>query len=166
MYSCSVCNKGFDSHRKLNGHKSIHKEGGRYSVSRKTKIQIECLSCKQLTYNPKYCNMSCQHKYEWDKRFEQISNGEVLSNGFMRRYITETRSYVCESCDCGSVWNGKPITLQLDHIDGNSDNNTLGNIRWLCPNCHTQTETWCARNKKNSVRSSRREKYKAGLAQR
>jgi hypothetical protein len=162
MYECNVCNKEFDSHRKLNGHKSIHKENGRYSVSRRTKQEIECLNCKTLTYNPKYCSMNCQQTHKWNNKYNKISEGDILSEGYMRRYITETKGYKCEDCGCGSTWNNKPITLQLDHIDGNSDNNSLDNIRWLCPNCHTQTDTWCARNKKNSVRSNRRNKYKPG----
>lgn len=165
MYQCNLCNKEFDSYRKLNGHKSIHKQNGRYSVSRSKKVLKECLSCKKLTTSPKYCSMECHRTYEWHKRFNQISEGVVLSEDSMRRYVTETRGYKCEECGCGSTWNSKPITLQLDHVNGNSDNNSLDNIRWLCPNCHTQTETWCARNKKNSVRSKRRLKY-AGLAQR
>ena len=43
--------------------------------------------------------------------------------------------------------------MQLDHIDGNSDNNFLDNLRLLCPNCHTQTETFSTRQKKNTVRN-------------
>lgn len=162
MYECNICNKQFDSHRKLNGHKSSHRENGRYSVSRKTKQKIECTNCKTLTYNSKYCSMNCQQTHKWVILFNKISEGEILSEGYMRRYLTETKGYVCEDCGCGSTWNGKHITLQLDHIDGNSDNNALNNIRWLCPNCHTQTETWCARNKKNTIRSKRRNKYKPG----
>jgi 5-methylcytosine-specific restriction endonuclease McrA len=38
--------------------------------------------------------------------------------------------------------NGKPITLQIDHIDGDRENNTFENLRFICPNCHSQTETW------------------------
>ena len=162
MFECNVCNKEFDSYRKLNGHKSTHKEGGRYSVSRKTKQTISCANCRGLTYNPKFCSLSCQQTYKWNISFDKIAKGEILSEGYMRRYVTEIRGYKCEDCGCGSTWNHKPITLQLDHIDGNSDNNSLENIRWLCPNCHTQTETWCARNKKNSIRSKRRNKYKPG----
>lgn len=48
---------------------------------------------------------------------------------------------------CGiSEWNAKPITLQLDHINGNSSDHRLENLRLLCPNCHSQTDTWCGKN--------------------
>jgi hypothetical protein len=43
-------------------------------------------------------------------------------------------------------WCGKPIVLELDHIDGNFNNNSSDNIRYLCPNCHSQTETSSGRN--------------------
>jgi 5-methylcytosine-specific restriction endonuclease McrA len=49
-------------------------------------------------------------------------------------------------------WNNKPLTLHLHHIDGVHNNNELSNVRLLCPNCHSQTETYC--NKKKSPSSS------------
>ena len=54
--------------------------------------------------------------------------------------------YECTGCGIGDTWNGNPITLQLDHIDGNNKNNLLSNLRWLCPNCHSQTKTFAGKN--------------------
>jgi hypothetical protein len=53
-----------------------------------------------------------------------------------------------EKCnECGiKEWNNKSISLQLDHIDGNNHNHVLNNLRLLCPNCHSQTDTWCGKN--------------------
>lgn len=50
-----------------------------------------------------------------------------------------------EECeDCGITdWRGKKLVLQLDHRDGNSFNHELTNLRLLCPNCHSQTATYC-----------------------
>jgi Zn finger protein HypA/HybF involved in hydrogenase expression len=53
----------------------------------------------------------------------------------------------CEIC-MNTEWNGKPIPLQLDHVDGNHTNHKIQNLRILCPNCHAQTDTWCSKNKK------------------
>ncbi len=52
----------------------------------------------------------------------------------------------CAVCSI-SEWNGKPITMQLDHINGDSSNHALENLQLLCPNCHSQTDTWCGKNK-------------------
>jgi hypothetical protein len=51
----------------------------------------------------------------------------------------------CEMCR-RTRWNGRPIPLELDHINGRRDDNTLANLRVLCPNCHAQTPTYRGRN--------------------
>jgi 5-methylcytosine-specific restriction endonuclease McrA len=53
----------------------------------------------------------------------------------------------CEICGV-KEWLGKPIVLQIHHIDGNHKNNSVKNLQLLCPNCHTQTDTYS--NKKRS----------------
>lgn len=52
----------------------------------------------------------------------------------------------CSSCGGGPSWNGKPLRLQIDHQNGNPVDNRPGNPRFLCPNCHTQTENFGALN--------------------
>lgn len=49
--------------------------------------------------------------------------------------------YKCAVC-LRDKWRGNPLTLHLDHINGNHSDNRLTNLRFLCPNCHQQTETW------------------------
>ena len=56
--------------------------------------------------------------------------------------------YECAICGNRGEWLGKPLSLQLDHIDGNHSNHSLQNLRFLCPNCHTQTDTFSGKNAK------------------
>lgn len=62
-----------------------------------------------------------------------------------KRMLREGTKYACAECGIDE-WCGKPISFEVDHIDGNSRNNCLSNLRLLCPNCHSQTITWRGRN--------------------
>ena len=68
----------------------------------------------------------------------------IQSNRLRRRLIKESLPREqCTSCGLGPEWNGQPLTLQLDHINGEPSDNRLTNLRLLCPNCHSQTATFC-----------------------
>ena len=54
---------------------------------------------------------------------------------------------ICEECGIGDSWNGRQLSLQLDHTNGISSDHRLENLKILCPNCHSQTPTFCGRNK-------------------
>ena len=55
--------------------------------------------------------------------------------------------WICSECGVGEVWNSKSLVLQLDHINGVHNDHRLENLRLLCPNCHSQTDTFCGKNK-------------------
>jgi predicted RNA-binding Zn-ribbon protein involved in translation (DUF1610 family) len=64
-------------------------------------------------------------------------------SSLLRRAMLEHGiEYRCEKCDVADQWNGSSLTLQVDHRNGDTFDHRPNNVRFLCPNCHSQTETW------------------------
>ena len=83
------------------------------------------------------------------KRFDERSFDECGWESKRDRIIKEQN---CSCVKCGiSEWLGKPIVLEIDHKDGDNNNDVRENLEALCPNCHSQTDTWRGRNKKSMV---------------
>lgn len=70
-------------------------------------------------------------------------NGHQLDSGKIAKRLLNHYNWpnVCSICGLDS-WQNKPITLDLDHINGNNRDNSFENLQLLCPNCHRQTPTW------------------------
>ncbi len=73
------------------------------------------------------------------------TNSVQLKQRLIAAKLLEERCLWCRI----SEWRGVKLVLQLDHINGDSADNRLGNLRLLCPNCHSQTDTYCGKNVKN-----------------
>lgn len=74
----------------------------------------------------------------WNKdNFSDEPNSKIS----IKKKLIRDRGHKCEKCK-HSVWMELPITLELEHIDGNNSNNEETNLLLLCPNCHAQTKTW------------------------
>ena len=69
----------------------------------------------------------------------------------LRRYVIKNNliPYKCAICGC-TEWQGKTLSLELDHINGINNDNRLENLRFLCPNCHSQTSTYGSRNQQTN----------------
>lgn len=83
---------------------------------------------------------------------QRIDDSDVFkeNSSYHNRVQIKKRLYdkieqVCSECGLGSEWNGKPLTLQLDHINGVWNDHRIDNLRLLCPNCHSQTPTFAGR---------------------
>lgn len=129
-------------------------------------LKTECLNCKKEFYysrcssSGKFCSNKCQGEFRFKNHtVPDAENGIVTHPATLKKVIIFKHQYNCALCGINE-WNSKPISLHLDHIDGNSDNNFLHNLRLLCPNCHSQTDTFCGRNTKNTKRSSYNKRYR------
>ena len=76
-----------------------------------------------------------------------LEKGYKISSHMLRlRLLSEGfKQHICEVCGLNE-WTGRPIPLELHHVDGNHQNNTLPNLQLLCPNCHALTENYRGKN--------------------
>jgi predicted HNH restriction endonuclease len=121
---------------------------------------MKCINCKKvlkIRSQKKYCSNKCQIDYQqkvyidsWKK--EESSGTRVIStrniSKYIKRYFIEKYGESCMLCS----WNktnlatGK-VPLEIDHVDGNSENNSENNLRLICPNCHALTHNFKNLNK-------------------
>ena len=95
--------------------------------------------------HPSLKQMSLRTRMPDDQVFSE--NSPQLTARLLRERVLELgRPYACAECGIAD-WRGKPLTLELDHINGINNDNRLVNLRFLCPNCHSQTETFCNRRR-------------------
>ena len=121
----------------------------------------KCENCQsEMGYYGKYCSRNCQHILEWSNKKKTIEDNQKVENIHQaKRYLLE-KNKSCKICGV-SEWLGKPILLICDHINGDSTNWNLDNLRMICSNCDATTPFYKARNKGRG-RFSRRERYKLG----
>jgi len=119
-------------------------------------------------WSSKYCSNKCQWEFQYRVYIERWRRGEVTGtkginakgvSNHLKRFLIIKFGERCAECG----WNKRhqktnKVPLELDHIDGNADNNHEGNIRLLCPNCHSLTDNFRNLNRGRG-RLWRKEKY-------
>ena len=75
---------------------------------------------------------------------------DTLAYQSKRKRVLIEQNFKCNRCNA-DTWFGKPLTLELEHVDGNHQNDIRSNLVALCPNCHSLTTTWRGRNRKNKL---------------
>jgi len=162
---CKKCNKPIEYKKRRNVFCSSSCSAMYYSVSSRRRISKSlCKLCKKETKSTSstYCSNKCQNEYRW-----KIVKETIVLNGYTpkssrisRRYLKEIMGIKCQICKT-TEWMGKEVPLILDHIDGNSSNWKLSNLRLICGNCDMQTDTYKNKNI-GKGRYSRRVRYREG----
>lgn len=134
---------------------------------KKQAAEYNCLNCgSKLNRKGKYCNNNCQMEYQyktyiddWKNGLETGLSGEYQISSHIKKYLYNKYNNKC--CKCGwsktNPYTGN-IPLEIEHIDGNYQNNHEGNLELLCPNCHSLTKTYKGANRGHG-RASRNKYY-------
>lgn len=168
-YNCKNCSNEFlisqAELKKSENHfcsKSCSATFNNKGVRRNGTEPSKCLNCEnKLNRNAsKYCSNKCQFEYRKNITYSKIKNGEVFHTRTMKNYLIDIKGHKCEICNL-SEWMNQSIPLVMDHIDGNSENNDIANLRLVCGNCDMQLPTYKSKNKGNG-RAYRRQRYSEG----
>jgi hypothetical protein len=170
MTTCKFCSAILNSDKKMYCNSSCAaKQNNKIPKRKSLKQTSTCLNCSVSFKYLKSCSdgIYCSNKCQGEFKYKKISIPKILEGissnvCALKKYLRENLGDVCVQCGQLPFHNGQKLTLQMDHIDGNSDNNKLENLRLLCPNCHTQTDTWVSRNTKNTKRNRYLGRYKKG----
>lgn len=128
------------------------------------KFSNNCKTLKERIVEDKLCldkmetnrvdAQNCTNRYTDQEMFKINSNcdSKNIKARILKKNLLE---YKCQICGIGNQWNGKKLVLQLDHINGDITDNRLENLRYICPNCHSQTETYAGKKNKKDVEINR-----------
>jgi 5-methylcytosine-specific restriction endonuclease McrA len=117
---------------------------------------------KENLNREKFIDNTKKNMFSFERKLDDVlvENSTYLcsSNLKIKLLKYELIKYQCDICGI-SKWNGKTLVLQLDHINGINNDNRIENLRLLCPNCHSQTETYAGKKKKEKNKQKKLRKF-------
>jgi hypothetical protein len=114
-------------------------------------LDLRPSSTESLKWRIKELGLNTDHfTSEWGHH-HKLADDAVFCENSHHMWAAKQRFYkqtpeVCMLCGQGPIWNGKPLRFQIDHENGDSRDCRRENLRKICPNCHTQTDTYAGRN--------------------
>jgi len=134
------CSNSCQAKENNQGKKNPNYRHGGWVGGRPRSVCPECGNSKDL--RAKRCSWCAGRGFPIGRVHEE----NPLAASTARGRLLDRIEYKCANCGQRDRWKGKSLMLEMDHIDGNRRNNKVENLRWLCPNCHSQTETFRRRN--------------------
>lgn len=150
-YFCSrscANSRDFSYRKKIKDKKTKSRKENRIKKIKEIKYN-KCLECGNKAKRT-FCSSECSIIYHKKERIKKVIEnngfGDIISFAGSRWILKELKGDCCSICGI-KYWNNKELVLIVDHIDGNSSNNSLDNLRLVCPNCDSQLPTYKAKNK-------------------
>jgi hypothetical protein len=162
---CLECGNDLNNQNNKFCNKSCATKYNNKIYPKKNKEIKNCLYCGNILEKNinRFCDIKCYNNFQYEnKTLTKFYAGKVYQNVTLRKILIKLHGENCVECGCGNEWNDKPLTLEVDHIDGNSDNCMPDNLRLICPNCHSQqiTNKGGINNIKETKRNIYLRKYK------
>ena len=117
------------------------------SMGKKVSERIKQLKINTDHFKRRASEVNFNSKYSMDEILVENSSYENIYSLKKRLIANNLLEYVCARCGNNGEWNGEELVLQLEHKNGIHNDHRLCNLEFLCPNCHSQTNTYSGRNK-------------------
>lgn len=124
----------------------------------------KCKYCEKEINKNIYCSTVCSNKYRHKESYnDYLNNSEKYCKSNytpknFKDFFLDEQNNKCDICGIEPKWMDKNLIFVIDHIDGDASNNKRENIRMICPNCDSQTNTFKSRNKNSKRRNYWKEK--------
>jgi hypothetical protein len=116
---------------------------------------------KEYNLDISHFNQSNSRKGKVKRKLDEllVKDGHPTSTGSLKKklYDVKLKQPICELCGQDENWNGRKMSLILDHINGDHYDNRIENLRIVCPNCNATLDTHCGKNKKKNNKQQNKE---------